>query len=163
MKRFGWLKAIFRSFVFAFAGIKNVVLKERNFRIHLVAIYVVSVFSVIYGLTTSEYAIIYLTCFIVLALEIVNTAVEAIIDLRIYEENEYARLAKDAAAAGVLVAAICAILVAVFLFSDLDKLSDAFKMIFTTWRGLWFLLAIPPAILFVKGSPKWKKGLKDDE
>ncbi|PWM46599.1 MAG: diacylglycerol kinase [Clostridiales bacterium] len=162
MKYINWLISIFKSFVFAFSGIKNVIEKERNFRIHLVAIYVVSVFSIIYGLTKTEYAVLYLTCFIVLALEIVNTAVEAVIDLRIYEENEYARLAKDAGAAGVLVAAICAVIVALFMFSDLEKLLYTCKMIFTTWRGLFFLLAIPPAILFVKGSPKWKKGSKTE-
>ncbi len=160
MRNFKWLINIFKSFVYAFSGIRDVIVKERNFRIHLVAIYVVSVFSVIYGLNKTEYAVLYLTCFIVLALEIVNTAVEAIIDLRIYEENEYARLAKDAGAAGVLVAAVCAVIVALFMFSDVDKLIKAFVLIFTTWRGLFFLLAIPPATLFVKGSRKWKKGLK---
>ena len=44
MRNFKWLINIFKSFVYAFSGIRDVIVKERNFRIHLVAIYVVSVF-----------------------------------------------------------------------------------------------------------------------
>ena len=154
---FNWFKSIVKSFYFAFQGIRDVIKRERNFRIHIVAVYYVSLFAILYKLTNVEYAILFLTYFIVLALEIVNTAVEAVIDLNIYEKNEYARLAKDAAAAGVLIAAVCSVIVAVFLFGNPDKLGSTVSMIVSTPLILVFVLPLLPAVLFVKGSKNWEK------
>ena len=119
------MKGLLRSFVYAFNGIKNAVLTERNFRIHLTAIFFVLYFSFLYGLDSSQYGILVLILFIVPALELLNTAIENIVNMKTEEFNKYAKIAKDSAAAAVLVSAIGALGVAVSLFSDVEKLKNA--------------------------------------
>ena len=119
------LKGLLKSFVYAFNGIKNAVLTERNFRIHMTAIFFVLYFSVLYGLTPTQYAVLYLILAAVPALELVNTAVEKAVDLATDKRCELAKIAKDSAAAAVLVAAFGALGVAISLFSDTEKFKFA--------------------------------------
>ena len=70
-------RALFKSFLYAFRGVRFCVKNERNMRIHLAAAVFVTVFSLVYGLTPGEYAVLFLTMGAVVAAEAVNTAVEA--------------------------------------------------------------------------------------
>jgi diacylglycerol kinase (ATP) len=67
-------------------------------------------------LTPLEWAVLLLVIGLVISLEILNTAVEAVVDLCSPEQSELARIAKDAAAGAVLVAAITAVAVGAFIF-----------------------------------------------
>ncbi|MBE6891644.1 MAG: diacylglycerol kinase family protein [Ruminococcaceae bacterium] len=125
------LRGLLKSFVYAFNGIKNAVLTERNFRIHMTAIFFVLYFAALYGLNSMQYAVLYLVLALVPALELVNTAVEKSVDLSTEEHNELAKIAKDSSAAAVLVAAFGAIGVAVALFSDIEKLKVALSAVFS--------------------------------
>lgn len=93
-------------------------LKERNFRIHIVIAAYVLFFSRYYGFAPGEYALIVLLIGGVLAMEAVNTAVEAIVDKISPAYSEHAKVAKDTAAAAVLIAALCAAVVGVVMFSE---------------------------------------------
>ncbi len=119
------MKGLLKSFVYAFNGIKNAVLTERNFRIHMTAIFFVLYFAALYGLNSMQYAVLFLVLALVPALELVNTAVEKTVDLVTSERMELAKLAKDSAAAAVLVAALGSVFVAVSLFSDSGKFYNA--------------------------------------
>ena len=125
------MKGLLNSFVYAFNGIKNAILTERNFRIHMTAIFFVLYFAALYGLDSTQYAVLALVLALIPALELVNTAVEKSVDLSTEEHNELAKISKDSSAAAVLVAAFGAIGVAVALFSDIEKLKVALSAVFS--------------------------------
>ncbi len=143
------MKGLLRSFVYAFNGIKNAVLTERNFRIHLAAIFFTLYFSFLYGLDSSQYGILVLILSIVPALELLNTAIENIVNMKTEEFNEYAKIAKDSAAAAVLVSAIGALGVAVSLFSDIEKLKQAIHSAITFPHLIILLLSAVFWIYFI--------------
>ena len=97
-------------------GIAQVVATQLNMRIHLAAAVAAIGLGLALGLSAVEWAILVLTITLVLSLETLNTAVEATVDRVSLEEHPHAKLAKDAAAGAVLLAAIGAVLVGLFLF-----------------------------------------------
>jgi len=72
--------------------------------------------GVLTGLSRIEWAILLLAIGLVIGLELLNTSVEAVVDLASPELAELARIAKDVAAAAVLVAAVTAVCVGGCLF-----------------------------------------------
>ncbi len=139
------MKGLIRSFVYAFNGIKYAVLTERNFRIHLAAIFFVLYFSFLYGLEVSQYGILALILAIVPSLELVNTAIENAVNVKTEGFNSYAKIAKDSAAAAVLISAIASLGVAVSLFSDLEKLVVAIRT----------AISLPHLIILVLAAIFW--------
>lgn len=123
------MENLVKSFSYAFSGIFYAVRNERNLRIHLSATVLVSEFAGLYGLSRTGYALLLILCGAVIAAELVNTAIEAVVDMDSPEYSPLAKIAKDVAAGAVLVLAIAAIGVAVILFSDIDKLSAAVKLL----------------------------------
>lgn len=104
---------LFLSFKYAWAGVRYAFTTQRNFRIHTF----VGVFAVSMGawlqIEAVEMAIITMTCAVVMVLELINTAIEAVVDLTVKQSyHELAKIAKDCAAGAVLISAIAAIVVA---------------------------------------------------
>lgn len=116
--------AFLKGFKYAFEGIVYCVKTQRNFRFHICAAVFVTAFSFFYELTRGEYALLMLTFALVLSAELVNTAVESAVDLHSTERNRLAKVAKDAAAGGVLVTAVFAVIVGVLLFGDIDVIKE---------------------------------------
>lgn len=112
MKRQGTLLSSFRH---ALAGVWYVVRTQRNARIHLAVLVVVASIGLGIGLSRAEWAVLALVAGMVLAAEWFNTAVEAVVDLITTEPHPMAKVAKDAAAAGVLLTAVVAVGVGVLL------------------------------------------------
>jgi diacylglycerol kinase (ATP) len=110
-----WLIRLVRSFGFAFAGLGHVLRTQPNVRIHLVVALVVLLAAVVLQVPTPELAILALTIGFVLAAETLNTAVEAAVDAIGAPPSLAAKHAKDAAAAGVLIAAMTAVVVGVLV------------------------------------------------
>jgi len=104
------------SFKFAFSGIKEALIKEPNFRIHIVLALSIMILAIILGLSTIDWLILLFTISFVLILELINTGLEALVDLVSPEISEKARIAKNVSAAAVLLAAILSIIVGVILF-----------------------------------------------
>ncbi|MEM9539810.1 MAG: diacylglycerol kinase family protein [Cyanobacteria bacterium P01_E01_bin.42] len=104
---------LFLSFKYAWAGVRYAFVTQRNFRIH-VAIAIVAVsLGLFLGISTIEMAVIGLTCALVMVLELLNTAIESVVDLTVQKTyHELAKIAKDCAAGAVLISAIAAIFVA---------------------------------------------------
>jgi diacylglycerol kinase len=100
-----------RSFRFALAGLGYLARTQPNFRVHLVATVGVAIAATVLGAGPLDLAALLLAIGLVLVTEALNSAVEAIVDLASPEYHPLARVAKDTAAAGVLVAAIVAALV----------------------------------------------------
>lgn len=84
-------RALCKSFLYAFHGIRFCVKNERNMRIHLAVAVLVTAFSLVYGLTGTEYALLFLTMGAVLSAEAVNTAIEAVVNLESPSYNALAR------------------------------------------------------------------------
>lgn len=139
------------SFVYAFAGIKRCIISERNFRIHITAAVTVFIFGALYGLNDVRLALLTLTCVLVCALEAVNTAIEAEVDILSPERSELAKTAKDTAAAAVLVSAIGALVVAVVMFSDVSRLLAVFARLFTMPLLVPVLIYLAACVFFVFG------------
>lgn len=142
-------RALFKSFLYAFRGVRFCVKNERNMRIHLAAAVFVTAFSLVYGLTPGEYAVLFLTMGAVVAAEAVNTAVEAVVNLESPSYNELARIAKDVAAGAVLLTALSACAVGVCLFFRFPRLTETLHRILTTpWMLLLFPALLAGGVLF---------------
>ena len=100
---------LYRSFGYAFQGIFTCVRKERNMKIHCVA-------GVILKISAIEWCICMVLFGLVMALEHVNTAVEAVVDMVTEEYHPLAKVAKDTAAGAVLIAAIMAAIAGCIIF-----------------------------------------------
>lgn len=109
-------RALCRSFLYAFRGVRFCIKNERNMRIHLAAAILVTAFSLVHRLERTEYAVLFLAMGAVICCEALNTALEALVNLASPAYHNLARIAKDAAAGAVLVAAFAAAAVGVCLF-----------------------------------------------
>ena len=107
---------LWRSFGYAFAGIWTGIRKERNMKIHCTALLMVVIAGIAFRITVSEWCICIVLCALVMSLELVNTAVEAVVDLVTEEKKPLAKVAKDTAAGAVLIAAIMAAVIGCIIF-----------------------------------------------
>jgi diacylglycerol kinase (ATP) len=101
------------SFKYAWAGVYYAFVTQRNFRIHTVVSILAIGMGAILKISAMEMAIIALTCAMVMVLELLNTAIESVVDLTVKQTyHELAKIAKDCAAGAVLISAIAALIVA---------------------------------------------------
>ncbi|HET7129283.1 MAG TPA: diacylglycerol kinase [Gaiellaceae bacterium] len=113
---------ILDSFNFAFEGIIHVLRTQRNLRIHFAVAVAVLIFALIVDVTKMELISLLISVTFVLIAEMLNTAVEAAIDIATTSFDPMAKLAKDIAAGAVLIAAINALAVGYIVFSG--KIAD---------------------------------------
>jgi diacylglycerol kinase len=104
-----------RSFSFAAAGLSYLIRTQPNFRVHVSATIAVIGTAVGVGATAVEIGVLLLAIGLVLVGEAMNTALEAVCDLAMPTVHPLARIAKDVAAAGVLMAAGIAAVVGLVL------------------------------------------------
>ena len=104
-----------RSFYFAFVGLFYLFRTQRNARIELVIGLVVCAFAWWLKVSRVEWAILVVTIAMVLILEGLNTALEAVVDLASPEIHPLAKVAKDVTAGMVLIAAIASIVVGLLI------------------------------------------------
>ena len=114
--------SILQSFNYAFPGVIHVLRIERNMRIHFLIATAVLVLAFAYGVTKLELIALLLAIAFVLITEMVNTAVEATIDLSTREIDPLAKLAKDIAAGAVLIASVTALVIGYLVFAS--RLAD---------------------------------------
>ena len=113
---------LYKSFGYAFQGIFNTIRTERNIKIHCAAAILVTIFGIWMQISKTEWMICFILFGLILALELVNTAVEATVDLFTEERKPLAKKAKDAAAGAVLIVAIFAAVIGILIF--IPKLLD---------------------------------------
>jgi len=105
-----------QSLSYALEGLRYALRSQRNMRIHALMALVVLFLAFILGFSPLELAILLLTIVLVLGAELLNTAIEATVDLCTEEYNYLAQRAKNVAAAAVLVCAFFAAAIGCFLF-----------------------------------------------
>ena len=104
------------SFKYAFAGLSYCFRTQRNFRIHIAFAIAATLLGLFLGLTWVEWAVLVATFVLVLSAEMVNTMIEALVDLVTLEYHPLAKIAKDVAAGVVLLTATGAVLVGLVIF-----------------------------------------------
>ncbi len=96
----------FQSVVYAWRGLIHAVLHQRNMRMHVVSAVLVGQVGAGIPLGLAEKVTLIFCVLLVLFAEMLNSALEQLVDLATEQLDEKARLTKDAAAAGVLVLAV---------------------------------------------------------
>lgn len=120
-------KSLLKGFKYAFSGIVSAVINERNMRIHFVAAVYVVWFSRFYNFTKTEYAVLFIVITMVIASELINTAIESAVDISSTGYNRKAKISKDASAGAVLFSAVCAVAVGILFFADYNVLNEIFN------------------------------------
>ncbi len=110
------MKLILRSLKYAFAGLKYCFITQRNMAIHAFFGMLVLVAALLLRVSMLEMLILVAVIFSVLVAEAFNTALEKAVDLATRDQNDLAHIAKDVAAGAVLLTAIFAVLVGLFIF-----------------------------------------------
>lgn len=123
------LRGFLSSFRWAGHGVLFCIRNERNFRIHLIAAFYVVLLASLLKLDGMHIAVLSLTIGNVLVMELLNTAVEALVDLVSPNKHPLAKVAKDAAAGAVLISAIVSVAVGVSLLWQPEKLRILFSIL----------------------------------
>lgn len=110
------MRKLLCSFFYAFTGIFVAVRSQRNMKIHLLAVAVVSAAGAYYKISSSEWLAVFLCFALVITLEMMNTAIELLADKLHPEKNKQIGKVKDVAAGAVLVAAMFSVAIAVVVF-----------------------------------------------
>lgn len=105
-----------KSFYYAFQGLKTALSQEPNMRIHFVAATLALILGITLKLNVTEWLLLAFIIFYVITLELLNTVLEAIVNLVSPEVKPFAKVAKDVSAACVLLAAFLSVIVGLVLF-----------------------------------------------
>jgi len=105
-----------KSFIYAFEGIKLTYKNEPNFRIQLILALLSTFLGIVLSISQTEWLILITVIFMVLLLELINSSLEALVDLVSPDINEKAKIAKDTAAGAVFVASILSLVIGIMLF-----------------------------------------------
>ncbi len=109
-------KRLFKSFKYAFDGLKYAFKYEQNILVHTLATILVIIFGIYFKLSSLEWVAIFLSIGLVIATELINTSIEATIDLITNQINPLAKIAKDTAAGAVLVFGFTALVIGLIIF-----------------------------------------------
>jgi undecaprenol kinase len=104
------------SFTYAISGILIALRSEKNMRFHLICSIIIILVSLYFSITKTEWLFIFLAIGGMFALELVNTAIERVVDLVTAEYHPLAKQAKDLAAGAVLVYAIISVGMGIIIF-----------------------------------------------
>ena len=154
--------SILESFNYAIEGIIHVLRTQRNMRIHFVIAVGVLVAALAFDVSRLELIALLIAIAFVLIAEMINTAVEAAVDVASTSFDPMAKLAKDIGAGAVLIAALTAVAVGYLVFSGqvaeesstlLDKLSEAPAELTLVALVLTVAVVIGLKALSGRGSP----------
>ncbi len=110
------MNKFFRSFGYAFAGLTYAFKTQLNFKVHCLAALLAIALGFYLKLTTAEWLWIAAAIALVLLVELLNTAIEVLVDLVSPEQHPKAGAIKDISAAAVLISALLALVIALFIF-----------------------------------------------
>ncbi len=126
------MKKLIDSFRNAYRGIRTVARTERNMRIHLIFAILVIFFGTLFLISPLEWMICLLCFGLVIGMEMMNTAIETLVDLVSPQKQKLAGKAKDIAAGAVLVSAVMAAVAGLLIF-----IPKAWKMLMIFINHFW--------------------------
>lgn len=104
-----------KSFLNAFRGVRDALKSEHNLRIHFLVSVLIFVLAYFLKFSVIEFAILTLTVFFVIVLELINTIIEKVMNIVSPKISEEVRIIKDISASVVLFGAICSIIIGILL------------------------------------------------
>jgi diacylglycerol kinase len=110
------MRAFLQSFRYAAEGIVYTLRTQRNARVHTLITLLVVLAALYFRVSAVEWAILILTIGFVFSAEMLNTVAELAVNLLVQRYHPLAKVAKDAGAGAVLVAAIAAVGVGIAIF-----------------------------------------------
>lgn len=110
------LKRLINSFGYAIRGIYSAFKTEQNLVIHTIVTIIVIALAIYLQVSTIELCILILVIGLVIAFEMMNTAIEYVVDMAMPNIHPLARLAKDISSGAVLVCAIASIIIGLIIF-----------------------------------------------
>lgn len=132
---------ILKSFKYAIKGIIYTLKNERNMRIHTTVSFCVFILSLFFNLSIEKYLILFLTMALVMVTEVINSAIESLIDIYSKNYNSTAKVAKDVAAGAVLIASGFAVIIGIVLFCDINAYIRIWKFLCSCPLSFLFLAA----------------------
>lgn len=108
--------SLISSFKYALCGIKKAFKSERNLKVHSLAVIVVIIAGLLLEIDKSDWVAIVIFFALVIGSELINTAIEEVVNLLSPEIRQHAKYAKDIAAGSVLVFAISSVIGAILIF-----------------------------------------------
>ena len=105
-----------KSFDYAIQGFKHAIKEEPNIKIHIAISFFAISAALLLNFSAIEWIILFLVIFIVIILELINTTLEALVDLITPDIRDKAKIAKDVSAAAVMFGAILSVIIGIFLF-----------------------------------------------
>lgn len=130
-------------------GIVYAATTQRNIKIQLVLAVIVMILCLFYGLNTSEFLCLVFAIFMVIFAEMLNTAIETVVDLFVDVYHPKAKIAKDVAAGAVVLAACNALIVGYFIFFKSENIKAVSESIFNNMVKSPLHLAFVAFILVV--------------
>lgn len=115
VKVYGPMRFI-KSIKYSLDGLFYAYRYEQSLWIHGFAVILAVVLGFIFKIKLAEWAIIFIALGIILALELINTAIEAAVDLTTTEIHPLAKVAKDCGSAASFVMSIVSIVISLFVF-----------------------------------------------
>ena len=109
-------KTILDSFKNALNGIKSAYATEYHMVIHCYFAVAVIICAALFQISYVEWLICFILIGLVLAFELINTAIESIVNMITTEYNVYAKMAKDTSAGAVLVVSIASAIIGLIIF-----------------------------------------------
>ena len=110
------IKRFFNSFINSFNGLKYAYLYEQSFLLHAILVIVVLITGFYFHISKMQWAILLIVLAMVMITELINTAIEAVVDLVTDEYHELAKIAKDCGSAATFVSSILAVGLYVYVF-----------------------------------------------
>ncbi len=147
----------------AINGIIYTATTQRNFRIQLVLAVIVLALSLFYGLNTTEFLCLVFALFFVIFAEMLNTAIETVVDLFVDVYHPKAKIAKDVAAGAVVLSACNALIVGYFIFFNAENMKAISDSIFNNMvkspQHLAFvaIILVVIAVIAIKASCSKRK------
>lgn len=110
------LSKLQNSFKFALEGIRISVNENQNIKIHIITAIFVVIFALLIGLNRYEFFAVGVLIVLVISAEMINSAIEEVVNLLVNEHRKEAKIAKDVSAGMVLMISIFALVVGFFIF-----------------------------------------------
>ncbi len=110
------MKAFFRSFLYAINGILASWKEQRNLKVQSIVAVITIGAGFLFEITVVEWCLVLFAIALVISLEMVNSAIEGLVDLVTHEHSDLAGKVKDVAAGAVLFASVIAVIIGVMIF-----------------------------------------------
>ena len=144
------IRKLHESFQHALRGLGLCIHGERNFRVHMVTAFYVTVFALMGHASAAEAAILCICFGLTMGAELMNTAIERLCDRQASGYDGFVRNAKDIAAAGVFVCAAACAAVGVCIFIGEGVLWTAAQFLLVhLWAFVVLLVTVPAALWFI--------------